>query len=146
MVRKVLDKPGPPGGSIRNWMPDLKIVSDLFKMSLAAAPSGIADRWLVDDIIAKNGDAQPAELNGLELARASQGKSSENVKGPRRQRPRSKLSSEKLHRGGFRPGAVRTCNAAPLSIEMEGRFSGRENRNGRSWFHCELPRFKKPPT
>lgn len=79
----VLDKLDPPAGASENWMPDLKIVSDLFKMSLQRHHADVADRWLVDDIIAENGDALQ-RLTGASLPDAPSGKSSGNVKRPRK--------------------------------------------------------------
>jgi len=52
----VLEKLDPPTGAGESWMPDLNIVTDLFLFALQRF-HGDADRWLVDDIIAENGDA-----------------------------------------------------------------------------------------
>ena len=52
----VLEKLDPPEGAGPNWMPDLSIVTDLFLGALQRFHDD-ADRWLVDDIIAENGDA-----------------------------------------------------------------------------------------
>lgn len=57
----VLEKLEPPEGAGQAWMPDLSIVTDLFMGALQRYHADVADRWLVDDIIAENADA----LSGL---------------------------------------------------------------------------------
>lgn len=54
----VLEKLDAPEGASENWMPDLKIVTDLFVGALQRFHSD-ADRWIVDDIIAQNADVLP---------------------------------------------------------------------------------------
>lgn len=53
----VLERLDPPADAGPNWMPDLGIVRDLFLGALERYHSDEADRWLVDDILAQNGDA-----------------------------------------------------------------------------------------
>jgi hypothetical protein len=55
----VLEKMDPPEGASENWMPDLNIAKDLFLGALQRFHSDVADRWIVDDIIAENVDALP---------------------------------------------------------------------------------------
>lgn len=77
----VLEKLDKPKGASEAWMPDLKIVSALFKLSLERHHSDAADRWLVDDIIAENSDALQ-RLMGTSFPDAPEGEPSGNVKGP----------------------------------------------------------------
>jgi len=52
----VLERLDAPEGAGAGWMPDLSIVTDLFLGALERYHPD-ADRWLVDDIIAENGEA-----------------------------------------------------------------------------------------
>ena len=53
----VLSRLDAPEGA-KDWVPDLNIVIDLFLASLERYHPE-ADRWLVDDLMAENGDALP---------------------------------------------------------------------------------------
>lgn len=53
----VLERLEAPAGASAGWMPDLNIVQDLFAGALERHHEEEITRWLVDDIIAENGDA-----------------------------------------------------------------------------------------
>ena len=74
----VLEKMDPPKGASKSWMPDLSIVTDLFMGALQRYHADVADRWLVDDIIAENANALP-ELMGASFPDADK---AGNVKKP----------------------------------------------------------------
>jgi hypothetical protein len=54
--QNVLAQLEPPKDAAPGWMPDLSIVTDLFKGALMRHHGNKVDRWLVDDIIAQNND------------------------------------------------------------------------------------------
>ncbi|SMO64083.1 hypothetical protein [Paracoccus laeviglucosivorans] len=59
-----LERMEPPKDAAANWMPPLTIVRDTFIAALQRYHADEADRWLVDDIMAENGDAFEALMNG----------------------------------------------------------------------------------
>lgn len=60
----VLSRLDPPADAPANWMPDLGIIRDLFLGALQRFHADEADRWLVDDIMAQNGDALATLMSG----------------------------------------------------------------------------------
>lgn len=52
----VLERLEPPPGAARSWMPPLQVVVDLILGALERHHADVADRYLVDDIIAENAD------------------------------------------------------------------------------------------
>lgn len=63
-------------------MPDLSVVTDLFMGALQRYHADVADRWLVDDIIAENATALP-ELMGASFPDADKAKAG-NVRKPKK--------------------------------------------------------------
>lgn len=53
----VLTKLDAPEGAGPNWLPPLQIIVDLFLGALQRYHANEADQYLVDDILAENGDA-----------------------------------------------------------------------------------------
>lgn len=78
----VLEKIDPPVGASKAWMPDLSIVTDLFMGALQRHHADVADRWIVDDIIAENADVM-GQLMGASFPDAPNGKTAGNVKRPK---------------------------------------------------------------
>ncbi|MDZ7823672.1 MAG: hypothetical protein U5K75_06240 [Ahrensia sp.] len=59
-----LDRLEKPAGASNNWMPDLRIVSDLFLGALQREHADEANKYLVDDIIEQNQGALPSLMAG----------------------------------------------------------------------------------
>lgn len=78
----ILEKLDAPEGAGETWMPDLSVVTDLFMGALGRYHADVADRWLVDDIIAENVDALP-QLMSASFPDAPKGKKSGNAKRPK---------------------------------------------------------------
>lgn len=83
----VLNRLEAPEGAPEGWTPDFNIINDLFLGALQRFHADVADRWLVDDLIAENAHALPrlmgasfpdAPKNGE--VKSSQGK----AKGPKK--------------------------------------------------------------
>ena len=79
----VLEKLEAPEGASASWMPNLKIVGDLFLGALQRYHADTATRWIADDIIAENADALP-KLMGGSFPDAPEGAESGNVKKPKK--------------------------------------------------------------
>ena len=71
--QNVLERLDPPAGASEAWMPDLNILVDLFLGALQRYHADDADRYLVDEIMAQNGDAF-AQLMGASMPDATSGK------------------------------------------------------------------------
>jgi hypothetical protein len=76
-----LQKLDPPKDAGPDWLPPTKIIVDLMIAALGRYHAEVADRWLVDEIIAQNADAF-AKLMGAAFPDA--GDQSGNVKKPKR--------------------------------------------------------------
>jgi hypothetical protein len=50
----VVSRLDPPAGAAEDWLPDLGIIIDMFMGALQRYHSDVADRYLVDDIMAEN--------------------------------------------------------------------------------------------
>lgn len=59
-----LDRLEPPEGASKSWVPDLKVVGDLFLAALQRHHADVADRWLVDDLMAENTDGLESLMGG----------------------------------------------------------------------------------
>lgn len=59
-----LSRLDPPKDAGPGWVPDLAIVRDLFLFALERYHADVADRWLVDDILAQNADALATLMAG----------------------------------------------------------------------------------
>lgn len=83
----VLERLNPPEDAPEGWLPELAIVRDIFMEALQRHHAEEADRWLVDDILAQNGDAferlTTAAFPDQPKASAT-GKPSGNAKRPQR--------------------------------------------------------------
>lgn len=59
-----LERLEPPAEAPENWMPPLKIVQDTFLGALQRYHADVADRWLVDDLLAENDSAFQQLMHG----------------------------------------------------------------------------------
>lgn len=79
-----------PEGAGEERMPPMAIVRDLVLESFERFHPGVADRWLVDDILAQNPDAV-SELIKISFGQSGQpqgeGGAPGNGKGPKKKRP-----------------------------------------------------------
>ena len=78
----VISRLDPPADVGDDWVPDLSIITDMFLGALQRYHADVADRWLVDDIMAENAASWQDLLQAAFPSPKAQ--TSGNVKRPKR--------------------------------------------------------------